>query len=136
MNESDRIEMMRAAAGELSAEERAAFERKWSADDALHAEWVEVQKIAELLEESRAESFKPFFASRVMHRIEETKEESIADALIWLFRPLVPVALILIAFLALSNWNERELVGDDASVLEAVFVAVPASAEAVYVMDM
>ena len=75
MNESDRIEMMRAAAGELSAEEMAAFERKWSADDALHAEWVEVQKIAELLEESRAESFKPFFASRVMHRIEETKEE-------------------------------------------------------------
>ncbi len=136
MNESDRIEMMRAAAGELSAEEMAAFERKCSADDALHAEWVEVQKIAELLEESRAESFKPFFASRVMHRIEETKEESIADALTWLFRPLVPVALILVAFLALSNWNERELVGDDASVLEAVFVAIPASAEAVYVMDM
>ena len=71
-----------------------------------------------------------------MHRIEETKEESIADALTWLFRPLVPVALILVAFLALSNWNERELVGDDASVLEAVFVAIPASAEAVYVMDM
>ena len=136
MNESDRIEMMRAAAGELSAEEMAAFERKCSADDALHAEWVEVQKIAELLEESRAESFNPFFASRVMHRIEETKEESIADALTWLFRPLVPVALILVAFLALSNWNERELVGDDASVLEAVFVAIPASAEAVYVMDM
>ena len=46
------------------------------------------------------------------------------------------VALVLAAFLALSNWNERELVGDDASLLEAVFVAVPATAEAVYVMDM
>jgi hypothetical protein len=71
-----------------------------------------------------------------MRRIEGTKEESLADALLWLFRPLAPVALVLAAFLALSNWNERELVGDDASLLEAVFVAVPATAEAVYVMDM
>ena len=136
MNESERIEMMRALAGELPAGEREAFERKLVADAALRAEWEALQKVEGLLQESRAESFKPFFAARVMRRIEGTKEESLADALLRLFRPLAPVALVLAAFLALSNWNERELVGDDASLLEAVFVAVPATAEAVYVMDM
>jgi anti-sigma factor RsiW len=35
MNESDRIEMMRALAGELPADEREGFERKLAADEAL-----------------------------------------------------------------------------------------------------
>ena len=136
MNEGDRIEMMRALAGELPAAECEAFARQLAADDALRAEWEALQKVEGLLQERRAESFQPFFATRVMQRIEGTQEESLADALLWLFRPLAPVALVLLAFLALSNWNERELVGDEASLLEAVFVVVPAPAEAAYVMNM
>ena len=136
MNECDRIEMMRALADEMSVEERKAFERVLADDSVLRAEWASLQRVEDLLHKNRAESFRRFFAARVARRIEGAGEESLADALMWLFRPLAPVALVLAVFLALSNWNERELGGEEASFLEAVFVAVPATAEAAYVMDM
>ena len=136
MNECDRIEMMRALADEMSVEERKAFERVLADDSVLRAEWASLQRVEDLLHKNRAESFRRFFAARVARRIEGAGEESLADALMWLFRPLAPLALVLAVFLALSNWNERELVGEEASILEAVFVAVPATAEAAYVMDM
>ena len=136
MNESDRIEMMRALADEMSVEERKAFERVLADDSVLRAEWASLQRVEDLLHKNRAESFRRFFAARVARRIEGAGEERLADALMWLFRPLAPLALVLAVFLALSNWNERELVGEDASFLETVFVAVPATAEAAYVMDM
>ena len=136
MNESDRLQMMRALADELSAEEQQAFERDLASNAEMRAEWEALQKVEGLLQGHRAEAFRPFFAARVARRIEAADEESLADALVWLFRPLLPVALVLAVFLALSNWNERELVGEEATFLEAVFVAVPATADAAYVMDM
>ena len=144
MTDSYRNQMLRALTGELSAHEREAFERTLATDDALRAEWEHLQKISGLLQESRADSFRPFFATRVAQRIKSQREastrsaetESLTDALVWLFRPLAPVAIAVVAFLALSNWNERELVGDDASFLAAIFAAVPATPEAAYVMDM
>ena len=137
MTDSYRSQMLRALAGELTAHERAAFERTLATDDALRAEWERLQKVSGLLQESRTDSFRPFFAARVAQRIksQSQREESLTDALVWLFRPLAPVALVVVAFLALSNWNERELVGDDASFLAAIFAAVPATAEAAYAMD-
>ena len=144
MTDSHRNQMLRALTGELSASEREAFERTLATDDALRAEWEHLQKVSGLLQESRADSFRPFFATRVAQRIKSKREasassaetESLTDALVWLFRPLAPVAIAVVAFLALSNWNERELVGDDASFLAAIFAAVPATPEAAYVMDM
>ena len=145
MTDSYRSEMLRALTGELSAHERAAFERALATDDALRAEWERLQKVSGLLRESRADSFRPFFAARVAQRIKSQREastlssaetESLTDALVWLFRPLAPVAIAVVAFLALSNWNERELIGDDASFFAAIFAAVPATPEAAYVLDM
>ena len=144
MTDSYRNQMLRALTGELSASEREAFERTLATDDALRAEWEHLQKVSGLLQESRADSFRPFFATRVAQRIKSQREastrsaetESLTDALVWLFRPLAPVAIAVVAFLALSNWNERELIGDDASFLAAIFAAVPATPEAAYVMDM
>ena len=121
MSDSYRNQMLRALTGELSASEREAFERTLATDDALRAEWEHLQKISGLLQESRADSFRPFFATRVAQRIKSQREESLTDALVWLFRPLAPVAIAVVAFLALSNWNERELVGDDASFLRRNF---------------
>lgn len=135
MTDSYRSDMLRALSGELTASEQRAFERALAADDALRAEWEQLQKVSGLLHESRAASFRPFFAARVAQRIKSQREESLTDALVWLFRPLAPVALVVVASLALSNWNERELVGDDASFLAAIFAAVPATAQAAYVMD-
>ena len=136
MTDSYRSEMLRALTGELSASERAAFERALATDDALRAEWERLQKVSGLLQESRADSFRPFFATRVAQRIKGEREESLTDALVWLFRPLAPVAIAVVAFLALSNWNERELIGDDASFFAAIFAAVPATPEAAYVLDL
>ncbi len=143
MTDSYRNEMLRALTGELSTSERTAFERTLANDDALRAEWEQLQKVGGLLQASRAKSFRPFFAVRVAQRIESERAasssaetENFSDALAWLFRPLVPVALALVAFLALSNWNERELIGDDASFLAAIFAAVPATPEAAHVLDM
>ena len=135
MTNSYRSEMLRALTGEMTAHERTAFERTLAADDALRAEWESLQKVGGLLRESRVASFRPFFATRVAQRIKSERRESLTDALVWLFRPLAPVAVALVVFLALSNWNERELVGDDSSFLAAVFAAVPATAEAAYVME-
>ena len=134
MTDSYRSEMLRALAGELTAQERAAFERTLATDAARRAEWEHLQKVSGLLQESRAASFRPFFAARAVQRI-KSREESLTDALVWLFRPLAPVALAVVAFLALSNWNERELVGDDASFLSAIFAPVPATPQAAYAMD-
>ena len=153
MTDSYRSEMLKALTGELSASEREAFERALATDDALRAEWESLQKVSGLLQESRADSFRPFFATRVAQRIKSEREastasassveslssaetESLTDALVWLFRPLAPVAIAVVAFLALSNWNERELIGDDASFLAAIFAAAPATPEAAYVLDM
>ena len=136
MTDSYRSEMLKALTGELTAHEREAFERALATDDALRAEWERLQKVSGLLRESRADSFRPFFAARVAQRIKSEREESLTDALVWLFRPLAPVAIAVVAFLALSNWNERELIGDDASFLAAIFAAVPATPEAAYVLDM
>jgi len=145
MTDSYRNEMLKALTGELSASEREAFERALATDDALRAEWERLQEVSGLLQESRADSFRPFFATRVAQRIKSEREastlssaetESLTDALVWLFRPLAPVAIAVVAFLALSNWNERELIGDDASFLAAIFVAAPATPEAAYVLDM
>ena len=136
MTDSYRSEMLKALTGELSASEREAFERALATDDALRAEWERLQKVSGLLQESRADSFRPFFATRVAQRIKSQREESLTDALVWLFRPFAPVAIAVVAFLALSNWNERELIGDDASFFAAIFAAAPATPEAAYVLDM
>ncbi len=136
MNESDRTEMMRALAGELSADEEQAFQNSLATSAVLRMEWAALQQVEGLLQQHRAQSFRPFFAARVAQRVAEADEESLADALLWLFRPVAPVALVLAVILAMSNWNERELVGEEASFLEAVFVAVPVTAEAAYVIDM
>ncbi len=136
MNESDRTEMMRALAGELSADEEQAFQNSLATSAVLRMEWAALQQVEGLLQQHRAQSFRPFFAARVAQRVAGADEESLADALLWLFRPVAPVALVLAVILAMSNWNERELVGEEASFLEAVFVAVPVTAEAAYVIDM
>ncbi len=136
MTDSYRSQMLRALTGELNAHERAAFERALATDDARRAEWERLQKVRGLLQDNRSDSFEPFFAARAVQRSKNQREESLTDALVWLFRPLAPVAIAVVAFLALSNWNERELIGDDPSLLAAIFAAVPATPEAAYVLDM
>ena len=136
MTDSYRSEMLKALTGELSASEREAFERALATTTRSAPNGSACKKSAAFCRKAAptrsGRSLPP--ASRSASKAE--REESLTDALVWLFRPLAPVAIAVVAFLALSNWNERELIGDDASFFAAIFAAVPATPEAAYVLDM
>ncbi len=140
MDNRDRELLMRALSNEWSAEERQGFAELLARKPELRAEWEQMQQVQRLLEGSRSTSFRPFFASRVMQRIEAsgqpTAAENLADALVRLFRPLVPLALMLTAFIAWNNWNNRELLAADPSALEVLFAVPPTTLEATYTLDM
>ena len=140
MDNRDRELLMRALDDEWSAEEQERFAALLARRPELRAEWKRMQQVQGLLEESRSSSFGPFFASRVMQRIEargkSTAAENLADALVRLFRPLVPLALMLTALVAWNNWNNRELLSADPSALEVLFAVPPTTLEATYALDM
>jgi hypothetical protein len=87
------------------------------------------QKLEKLVADSRTTSFSPFFAARVMARIEQGQEDSIVAALTSLFRPLVPLTVAAALFLALFNWQDGALMGDDATALELAFSMPAVSVE-------
>ncbi len=135
MNEDDRDMMFRALEGDLDAEQQQAFTRALADDAELAAQWRDVQQVRQRLSQSKAVAFKPFFSARVMRRICTQEQESLADGLLWIFKPLIPVVVVAAMVLALGNWNEREALETDASVLEAVFAVAPVTLEATYAME-
>jgi negative regulator of sigma E activity len=135
MNEDYREMMLRALDGGLDEEQQRAFTRALADDVELAAQWQNLQQLRQGLSQSRATAFKPFFSARVMQRIRAQEQESLADGLMWIFKPLIPVVAVAAMVLALSNWNEREILEADASVLEAVFSVAPITLEAAYAME-
>ena len=141
MEDRDRELLMRALGNEGSAEERNRLAELLARKPELRAEWEQLQQLQRLLEDSRSASFRPFFASRVMRRIEAQSKPAaaadiLADGLLWLFRPLVPLALVLTALVAWNNWNNRELLAADPTALEVIFAVPPTTLETTYALDM
>jgi anti-sigma factor RsiW len=140
MDNSDRELLMRALGNEGSAEERNRLAELLARKPELRPEWEQMQQVQRLLEDSRSASFRPFFASRVMRRIEArsraTAADILADGLLWLFRPLVPLTLVLTALVAWNNWNNRELLAADPTALEVIFAVPPTTLETTYALDM
>lgn len=140
MDNSDRELLMRALGNEGSAEERNRLAELLARKPELRAEWEQMQQVQRLLEDSRSASFRPFFASRVMRRIEArsraTAADILADGLLWLFRPLLPLALVLTALVAWNNWNNRELLAAEPTALEVIFAVPPTTLETTYALDM
>ena len=140
MDNSDRELLMRALGNEGSAEERNRLAELLASKPELRAEWEQMQQVQRLLEDSRSASFRPFFASRVMRRIEArsraTAADILADGLLRLFRPLVPLALVLTALVAWNNWNNRELLAAEPTALEVIFAVPPTTLETTYALDM
>lgn len=120
--------LMRALGDELSPSQRQSFDRQLADDPALRQEWARLQKVQKLVADSRVDSFDPFFSTRVMAHIGQ-QQPSLADGLAQLFRPLVPVAAAAVLILSLFNWQDRSLLGDDVSLLEAAFAMPSASVE-------
>ena len=140
MDNRDRELLMRALGNEGSAEERNRLAELLARKPELRAEWEQMQQVQRLLEDSRSASFRPFFASRVMRRIEAGSKpaaaEILAEGLLRLFRPLVPLALVLTALVAWNNWNNRELLAADPTALEVIFAVPPTTLETTYALDM
>lgn len=135
MNPEHEELMMLALGDELNSEQREEFERLLASDAGLRAEWEGMRRMGELLSRAAAESFEPFFATRVMARVGQ-RQESLADGLVRLFRPLVPLSVGVALALSLLNWRDRDLMGEDASAFEVAFGMPAVSVEAAELLDL
>ena len=141
MKSEHRDLLMLALGGELDPPEKEQFDRLLEADASLRAEWQELQKVQGMVTEGHAEpSFRPFFSTRVMARIEQGGAESLADTLAEsisrLFRPLVPLTVAVALALALFNWRNRDLMGDEATFAEIAFGLPSPSVETAEILDL
>lgn len=131
---------MRAVGDELDEASRRELEQRLGEDAELRREWEGLRQVEGLLAKSRGQEFHPFFAARVMQRLEARRSEgatdSLADALAWVFRPLVPVVMAACLALAVSNWSAREMVGQEASFVEATLAMLPPSLDSAEIVSM
>ena len=123
---------------ELSTTQRQSFQHLLKDDPQFEAEWQQLRQIRELAAKNKAESLHPYFSARVMARIREQREQpGLAEGLVRLFRPLVPATLALMLALAVLNWSDRDLVGDeDTTLLESAFGVFPVSVETAEILDL
>jgi anti-sigma-K factor RskA len=87
----------------------------------------EEERLARLIQENAEDSFKPFFSSRVMSRLNANSaaEESFTRALAWMFRRVAVAAVILIVALAAYNISSQRALGNSRSPVEEA-LALPA----------
>ncbi len=135
MNGDDRTMMMRALTGELSETEASSLAQRLEEDGALCAEWRDLQRVQGLLQAERPQSFRPFFAARVVQHLRAKQSESLTDGLLWLFRPLVPTAALVALFIAFSNWSDYASTEEEVPILEAVFAVDPISLDVAYAVE-
>jgi len=96
---------------ELKPEEQAQLSKILSESASLRAEKKRVQEMRDIISGSAVESFKPFFAKRVMQRIQVTAEtrfnliNSFGD-LLKIFRPILMTAsTTIVIIVAFSVWT-------------------------------
>ncbi len=138
MKKREREELlMRALGGGLDPGQQTRFEELLSSDEEFRGEWEQLRRTGELVSTARAEGFGPHFSARVLARLRsERAAPGLADGLMRLFRPLVPVTLAVALFLAVLNWRDRDLAAEGASFLEITFAVPPVSAETAELLEM
>ncbi len=138
MKRTEREEWLaRALGGDLDPAQQARFEELLSSDEGFRTEWEQLRQAGDLVSEARAEGFGPHFSARVLARLRsERAAPGLADGLMRLFRPLVPVTLAVALFLAVLNWRDRDLSAEGASFLEITFAVPPVSAETAELLEM
>jgi anti-sigma factor RsiW len=125
---NERDLLRRALDGELAAEDEKRFAALLEKTPALRSEWERIQRLRALVQESRENSFGPFFSSRVMNRIRSgEKRESFTQALAWIFRRVAVAAIILIVALTAYNISTHRALGNHLSPLEAALGLPPAT---------
>jgi len=100
---------------ELKPEEQALLSKALSGSASLRAEEKRVKEMRDIISGSAVESFKPFFAKRVMQRIQVTSEtrfnliNSFGD-LLNIFKPiLITASTTIVVIVAFSVWTSGSL---------------------------
>lgn len=90
----------------LTSEEQARLNAALSASETLRLEQERIWRMRDAVGRGAARSFRPFFAERVIQRIQTTAREnteSFSDSLMALFRPVLIAAAVLIAVMLSYN---------------------------------
>ena len=131
MKKKDRDLLQRALVGELREDEEHQFDALLKSSAKLREEFLRNQKLNELVMDSRTDSFKPFFATRVLQRINSEAREKVdfSQSLARIFRRVAVASAILIctvmAYNVSSQWESRT----ERSVLELALNLTPATVE-------
>jgi hypothetical protein len=90
---------------ELTQAEQQRLDQALSELKELREEKSRIAQMRTVISDSGRESFKPFFAEKLIRRIREAKQaqESFFDSLIYVFRPVVIAATILLIVLMSYN---------------------------------
>ena len=107
MDEKIRELLYRSFDETLKPEDSKVLEHALANSDDLLKEKEEIAALRNQVYESKTEQFKPFFAERVLKRIQtsalDQNENAIFDSLIVLFKPVAIAATVLIIFVAGYN---------------------------------
>ncbi len=100
----DRELLIRAVTGEIDDLERARLEERLAQDPTLGAERGRLQALGSLLAAGAETSFQPFFAARVMRRLQlPSGNGSMYEAMRWAFARVAVGALVACASIGLFN---------------------------------
>jgi anti-sigma factor RsiW len=101
---SDHELLIRLLGGELPADERTRVERRLAEEPELAERWSRLKDTARALEAGAADSFEPFFSTRVLARIRSVPgTESTYEGLRWAFARLAVACLVVAVGLGLYS---------------------------------
>lgn len=115
----------------LTSKEREILKKGLTESAALRKEKEKIELMRERLADSKQVSFKPFFAEKIINRIQtdrkqQEQQESVFDSLVTLFRPIAfTTAMILIILLSYNmkkteNYSLAGALGQEQVTLEQV----------------
>lgn len=139
MKSEDSELLLKASLDELSPDESKRLEDLFARDPEAKGELERLRRIESLVAGAPQESFAPFFATRVMQRLDSERAgqtTSLADSLTRLFYRVAPAALVLavalFAFGAVTRSDDSQSLLESALGLQAVTLDEAFSFDATY----
>lgn len=108
MNEKIHELLLRSFDTELTSDERNRLDESLHASESLRLEQEQIKIMREVIRKGAFQSFRPFFAERVMHRIQSMRQsreefEPFFESLMTIFRPVFIAAAVLIVIMLSFN---------------------------------
>lgn len=133
-------QLLRHLEGTLTPSEQARITKELERSPALRSDLGDVDAISGLLRtamaESDRESLKPFFADRLMRRLNPPADEALFGSLWNLFRPVAFASLLLIASLASYSATRYNAWDARPTTTEAILGLEPVTLTAAYTSDI